>query len=177
MTTLTVNIECPGCGVILRVTNSKNEAEKRFSCPNCGKHIVIPFYKIKPEDGETQLDGQPGAQATQMGGQNVDQKSCYLLYNGRKYELAIGQNCVGRRAMTSSADVQIDTDDRFFSREHMLINVRRLPDGGIKVDVSNYKNKNATYVNNNLLEQGDAIVLHDGDKILVGASTLTFHTK
>ena len=79
--------------------------------------------------------------------------------------------------MTSSADIQIDTDDRFFSREHMLINVRRLPDGGIKVDVSNYKNKNATYVNNNLLEQGDAIVLHDGDKILVGASTLTFHTK
>ena len=177
MTPLTVNIKCPGCGVILRVTNSKNEAEKRFSCPNCGKHIVIPFYKIKPEDGETQLDGQPGAQSTQVASQNVEQKLCYLLCNGKKYELAIGCNSVGRRAMSSNADVQIDTDDMFFSREHMLINVRRLPDGGIKVDVSNHKNKNATRVNDFVLEQGDAIVLHDGDKILIGNTTLTFHTK
>ena len=41
MTPLTINIKCPACGVILRVTNSKNEYEKRFSCPNCGKHIVV----------------------------------------------------------------------------------------------------------------------------------------
>ena len=177
MTPLTVNIKCPGCGVILRVTNSKNEAEKRFNCPNCGKHIVIPFYKIKPEDGETQLDGQPGTQATQIGGQSVDQHSCYLLCNGKKYGLAIGCNSVGRRAMSSNADVQIDIDDRFFSREHMLINVRRLPDGSIKVDISNYKNKNVTRVNDIELEQGDAIVLHDGDRIFVGTTTLVFHTK
>ena len=176
MTPLTINIKCPACGVILRVTNSKNEDEKRFACPKCGKHIVVPFYKLKQDDGETQLDGNPGAQATQIGGTNVDNKSCYLECDGKNYVLAIGRNTVGRKAITSNADVQIDTDDRFFSREHMVINVRRLADGGVKVDVSNDKNKNATRVNDLLLEQGDAIVLHDGDVISIGETKLTFHT-
>ena len=177
MTPLTINIKCPGCGVILRVTNSKNEDEKRFACPKCGKHIVVPFYKLKQDDGETQLDGKPGAQATQLGGANIDQKSCYLECNGKSYELSIGRNSVGRKAITSTADVQIETDDRFLSREHMVINVRRLPDGGVKVDISNDKNKNVTRINDMILEQGDAIVLHDGDTIAIGATIMTFHTK
>ena len=172
----TINIKCPSCGVVLRVTNSKNEAEKHFSCPKCGKRIVVPFYKLRVEDGETQLDGNPVAQATQIGNANM-QESCHLTCNGKDYPLPIGRNVVGRKASTSSADVQVETDDKFMSREHMVINVRRLPDGGIKVDVSNYKNKNSTRVNDLLLQSGDAIVLHDGDTIQMGSTIMAFHIK
>ena len=67
----TINIKCPGCGVVLRVTNSKDEAEKRIACPKCGKRLIVPFYKLKPEDGETQLDGKEGSQSTQMCGDDL----------------------------------------------------------------------------------------------------------
>ena len=97
------------------------------------------------------------------------------MCNGMRYDLPIGCNIIGRKAMSSGADVQIDTDDRFLSREHMTINVRRLPDGGIKVDVSNYKNKNVTTVNDTPLGQDDAIVLHNGDTIHIGKTSMTFH--
>lgn len=171
----TINIKCPGCGVVLRVTNSKDEPEKRFACPKCGKRIVVPFYKLKTEDGETQLDGKGGSQSTQLGDDIL--QSCYLLFDGKEYELAIGSNTIGRLAKTSIADVQIDTDDLFMSREHSVINVRRLPNGGLKIDISNFKNKNTTKVNGFLLEHDDAIVLHDGDIIEMGSTSLSFHTR
>ena len=172
----TINIKCPGCEVVLRVTNSKDEPEKRFACPKCGKRIVVPFYKLKPEDGETQLDGKEGSQSTQMCGDDILQ-SCYLLHEGKQYDLAIGSNTVGRLVSTSIADVQIDTDDLFMSREHAVINVRRLPNGSLKIDISNFKNKNTTKVNGMLLEHDDAIVLHDDDTIEMGSTSLSFHTK
>ena len=172
----TINIKCPGCEVVLRVTNSKDEPEKRFACPKCGKRIVVPFYKLKPEDGETQLDGKEGSQSTQMCGDDILQ-SCYLLHEGKQYDLAIGSNTVGRLASTSIADVQIDTDDLFMSREHAVINVRRLPNGSLKIDISNFKNKNTTKVNGLLLEHDDDIVLHDDDTIEMGSTSLSFHTK
>ena len=104
-------------------------------------------------------------------------QSCYLLHEGKQYDLAIGSNTVGRLASTSIADVQIDTDDLFMSREHAVINVRRLPNGSLKIDISNFKNKNTTKVNGLLLEHDDAIVLHDDDTIEMGSTSLSFHTK
>ena len=86
-----------------------------------------------------------------------------------------GSNSVGRKANSSQADVQIDTEDRYMSRQHVVINVRRLPDGSIKCDISNDKNKNATRINGAQLLQGDAIVLHDGDRIQMGETSVTFH--
>ena len=99
------------------------------------------------------------------------------MCKGIEYPLPIGRNVVGRKASSSSADIQIETEDKFMSREHMIINVRRLPDGGIKVDVSNHKNKNSTRINDLLLQSGDAIVLHDGDKLQAGSTVMTFHIK
>ncbi len=176
MTPQTINIKCPGCNVVLKVTNSKNEPVKRFACPKCGKAILVPFYKLQPEDGETQMDGKGEAQSTQLATSEM-QQSCVLHCEGKEYELPIGSYSVGRKAVTSTADIQIDTDDLYMSREHAMMNVRRLPDGGIKVDICNLKNKNTTQVNDYLLEPGDAIVMHDGDTIKMGNTLLTIHIK
>lgn len=176
MTPQTINIKCPSCGVILKVTNSKNEPVKRFACPKCYKPIMVPFYKLNPEDGETQMDGKKGAQSTQLVS-NEMQQSCHLTCEGKEYDLPVGTYSIGRQAVTSTADIQIDTDDLYMSREHAMLNVRRLADGGIKVDVSNLKNKNTTKVNDYMLEPGDAIVVHDGDVIKMGNTTVTVHIK
>ena len=45
-----LQIKCPVCGIILEVTNSKNEAVKRIVCPNCKKTLAITFHdEEKPE--------------------------------------------------------------------------------------------------------------------------------
>ena len=45
-----LKIKCPVCGIILEVTNSKNEAVKRIVCPNCKKTLAITFHEEeKPE--------------------------------------------------------------------------------------------------------------------------------
>lgn len=38
-----LHIKCPACGAVLEVKNSKNEAVKRISCPQCKKHLAVTF--------------------------------------------------------------------------------------------------------------------------------------
>lgn len=40
-----LRIKCPSCGIILDVRNSKNEAVKRITCPNCKKHLAVTFHE------------------------------------------------------------------------------------------------------------------------------------
>lgn len=45
-----LRIKCPSCGVILDIKNSKNEAIKRVTCPNCKKQLAVDFQE-KPTLG------------------------------------------------------------------------------------------------------------------------------
>lgn len=39
----TLRIKCPSCGVVLEVKNSKHEAVKKITCPNCKKQLAVTF--------------------------------------------------------------------------------------------------------------------------------------
>lgn len=38
-----LRIKCPSCGIVLEVRNSKNEAVKQITCPNCKKQLAVTF--------------------------------------------------------------------------------------------------------------------------------------
>jgi len=38
-----LRIKCPACGIILEVKNSKHEAVKKITCPNCKKQLAVTF--------------------------------------------------------------------------------------------------------------------------------------
>lgn len=40
-----LRIKCPSCGIVLEVRNSKNEAVKRITCPNCKKQLAVTFHE------------------------------------------------------------------------------------------------------------------------------------
>ena len=40
-----LRIKCPSCGIVLAVRNSKNEAVKRITCPNCKKQLAVTFHE------------------------------------------------------------------------------------------------------------------------------------
>ena len=174
-------IKCPSCGVVLEVKNSKNEDIKQITCPKCKAVLQVKFGpqqvstpQQEPLDAHTQLAGDSYA-ATQLVETPVNVKTpAKLLYGGVSYELEEGQNIVGRRGETSRATVQINTADRYMSRQHCSITVKTLPDGTKKAVLSNYQNKNLTTVDGQEIVTGDEIRLTDGNSITMGHTTVTF---
>lgn len=184
-------VKCPQCNAVLDVKNSKNEEVKQITCPSCQTLLQVRFAPQQEpieahtfletpqspqslDNGETQLAaGMSGA--TQL---NISESQTHthaeLLYGGVNYPLVEGRNIVGRKGNTSKATVQIETADRYMSRQHVAIEVTTLPNGTLKVLLSNYQNKNLTSVDGQPIETGDAIRLTDGNAITMGHSTLSF---
>ena len=191
----TKKIKCPSCGVLLDVRNSQNEAVKMITCPQCKTQLRVMFsqqHAATPQSsGETQYVGNRDNGETRYVGHSsfpsqsddtilADKKEVtpgYLLYGGQKYPLGFGNNVIGRKATTSQATVQIATDDRYMSRQHLAIQVIKASTDKVRVVVSNYHNKNASYVNGQLLNEGDQLILTEGSIIKMGNTTVVYHQK
>ena len=192
-------VQCPNCKVPLEVKNSKNEEIKLIKCPKCNTPLKVTFppqqepveaktFLVTPkrpttDSGETQLAGAGGE--TVLGGGLSGATQLYmptqkttstakLTFEGNDYPLQDGQNIVGRQGTTSKATVQIESADRYMSRQHCSITVTTLPDGTKKAVLSNYQNKNLTTVDGQEIETGDEIRLTNGDRITMGHTTVVF---
>lgn len=186
----TKRIICPKCKAVLDVKNSQNEAVKQITCPSCNTILQVKFQpQQEPMEAKTfyAAPRQPAANevttelavsdygATQLASDS--QKlgtSAMLLLDGKSYPLEEGQNIVGRKAATSHASVQIETVDRYMSRQHCIISVTSLPDGSKRAVLINYQNKNQTTINGQPINMGDEIRLTDGNTITMGHTTVTF---
>lgn len=184
-------VKCPQCNAVLDVKNSKNEEVKQITCPSCQTLLQVRFapqqepieahtFLETPQsshplnNGETQLSvGISGATRLYISEQQTHSHT-ELLYGDVNYPLVEGQNIVGRKGTTSKATVQIETADRYMSRQHCSITVTTLPDGTKKAVLSNYQNKNLTTVDGQPIETGDSIRLTDGNSITMGHTTVTF---
>lgn len=162
----TKKICCPKCKGILSVTNPKGEDTLIVTCPNpqCGAHLRIDF-----RTGDTIL-----AKA-EKGDELIGQ----LIFAGDSYPLCEGVNTVGRKAPTSDATIQIETDDRAMSREHVQIRVVRLKSGRIKAILSDMRAIEKTEAQPVLIDDDplcpdDAIVLANGDVITLGKTKLKY---
>lgn len=187
----TKRIKCPNCQVILDVTNSKDEEVKHITCPNCKAVLQVKFppqqapleahtyyaprKKPSTDSGTTQLTGSSDGATHLVSLNDISKESnACLVFDEKSYPLEEGQNIVGRKATISQATIQIDTDDRYMSRQHCAITVTTLPDGTKKAVLSNFQNKNKTIVNGQEIETGDAIRLVDGNHITMGHTTIVF---
>ncbi len=179
-------VKCSSCGVTLQVKNSRNEEIKLITCPKCKTQLKVRFAPRNLADipeahtvigstgPKTQLGGEHSPGMTVIAGHSGHQIAPTLMCNGMQYSLELGRNVVGRKASTSQATVQIVTSDMYMSRQHAVINVVKLPTGGVKALLSNYQNKNTTSVNATAINDGEEIVLVDGNTITMGNTTLLY---
>lgn len=186
----TKRITCPNCKVVLDVKNSKNETVKQITCPSCQCVLNVKFpeqqepldaetYYAPPkqhiaDDGATQLASSDNGATQLVRHATKQQKIAKLLFGGIYYKLEEGRNIVGRKGCTSTATVQIDTADRYMSRQHCEIIVTTMPDGNMKVVLHNYQNKNLTTIDGHAIDTGDEIRLTDNNSITMGRTTVTF---
>lgn len=186
----TKRITCPNCKVVLDVKNSKNETVKQITCPSCQCVLNVKFpeqqepldaqtYYAPPkqhiaDDGATQLASSDNGSTQLVRHATKQQKIAKLLFGGIYYKLEEGRNIVGRKGCTSTATVQIDSADRYMSRQHCEIIVTTMPDGNKKVVLRNYQNKNLTTIDGHAIDTGDEIRLTDNNSITMGRTTVTF---
>lgn len=172
-------VKCPQCGVVLDVKNSKNEEVKQITCPSCCSVLQVKFSPNQvPLEAETyyapKTNNADQGETQLISNQTKISLHASLFYNDIEYPLAEGQNIVGRKGATSKATIQIDTSDRYMSRQHCSITVKTLPDGDKKVMLSNYQNKNLTIVDSLKIDSGDIVRLSDGNIIKMGHTSIIF---
>ena len=159
-------IRCPRCHGILEVTNPKAEPVLLITCPNpqCGAKMRVTFAT-----GDTILaDRQPH-----------DDQIGRLLFDGTPYDLAEGTNTIGRSSKSSTATIQLPTNDLSMSRIHAQIQVHRLKSGRVKAVLSDLRDAEKiqqcpTLVDEEALLPEDAYVLANGDTITLGKTRIKY---
>jgi len=117
---------------------------------------------------ETRFDGALPASQLSCG------KLVFLSGNIPAAQLHEGRNIIGREATTSSADIRLPRSFDRISREHLIINVKRVG-AEYKHEVQLYKREvNVTMLNAITLSGGDVYLLNDGDTIKLPDLTLRF---
>lgn len=186
-----IQIKCPFDGAVLSVKNQPGIETKNVTCPVC-KH-KYPFTQFRrvtqpvniedqhteypnPND-HTQYSRNGGSgDDTELGTMNLTLGKVNLIGTGISYQLRPGRNVIGRKGTKSEANFQIDTyEKRAMSREHIVIEVKKVPAKGFVHYVSLFKERvNATFIGNEQLLYGDCIVLNHGDIIKLPDASLKF---
>lgn len=168
-----LRFKCPTCGKVLESTAASIAPEKVIKCPNCKESAPFKDYKpviLKPksaEDPKTQL----GLKKETAPGRFVDKKT------GKSYPVpGEGEFIMGRKPKQGPTcpDIQIETEDRGMSRLHMGVRAVLAKDGRYHVYVFNANNKNESYINGELLADGDEIGLENGDVVKLNESELVY---
>lgn len=175
-----IRIKCQ-CGATLQIKKTPGIESKSITCPVCGANRPFSEYaqvdQPRPNPGGSHTSGgiTPGGGVTVMGGGAA--MSPFKIVNcatGESYNLLPGENIIGRKAQTSKASIQIATDDKKLSREHLVITVERCSEGFIHY-VKLYKEAvNPTKLGKNDLKYGDELVALAGAHIYVNTIDLQF---
>lgn len=167
-----IKIGCPICGSVLSVQNQLGIESKSVTCPVCKNRS--PFSAFKRIVTQKEYTDYPGDGASSYHSENttVEDNINYTL--GKlcipalklSFQLKPGKNIIGRKASASSATIQIPCETKRMSREHLVIEIKKVPGKGFVHYASLYKEKvNSTFIGKNKLEFGDCVILNHRDII------------
>lgn len=187
-----IQIKCPFDGAVLSVKNQPGIETKNVTCPICKhKYPFTQFRRVNQtssnDDPDTEYPGgeeektsytygNKSSEETEIGSPNFTLGKLKILGGSGSYQLKPGRNIIGRRGQKSEANFQIDTGEkRSMSREHIVIDVKKVPGKGFVHYISLFKEKvNKTYIGNEPLVYGDCIILAHGDVIKLPDANLKF---
>ena len=169
-----ISVKCPHCQIGLKVDEAKLPSHiTSFKCPKCKQGIPVSTLLVADKAGDADLDTVVlHPKQKQLG-------SLKVLANDdtseQVFPLTEGLSVIGRKSSTSSATIKIETSDRSMSRSHLCIEVKNDEKGGYKHLLSDNRSKNNTLYNNSFLEEGEVIVLKDGDEFVIGKTVIQFN--
>ncbi len=181
-------ITCPKCG---KARGFQDYIPVRLlKCPHCDSNITLPLYSFKPGgvivcpkckesvilgDGANSPKEEHEDGITRLPYLGLVEIGKIMQYEPvRVFQLKLGTNTIGRKADSSNASIQIETDDRKASRVHIQIEVVRLNDGSYRHVLMNAKNINKTLVSGKRIEKGDRVILLGGETIQMAYTIIKF---
>lgn len=180
-----IKIRCPFCSTALTVKRIPDIEKKSVTCPVCKqKSPFKDFTQTFNADSETNY-GNPHSNKSYDSensqnsfGENSNSFIGELINmdTGDVYQLQPGKNVIGRKATSSKATIQIPTgDNKRISREHLVIDVRRVAGKGYVHYISLYKKEtNKTIVGTSQLLYGEELALKNMQLIDLPELTLMF---
>lgn len=163
-------IVCPECHQQLSFPEVPGYQNMVVECPKCHFKANASVY-------------QSGAQA--RGAQGADDMPTQLVTpppsasvigqirvetTGEIQFLRPGQNVIGRRAQTGTADIKISTD-MYMSRRHVMIDVVR-KGAGYEHHLVEINSKNIVKLNGRPINRGDVLKLKFGDRMTLGRTDI-----
>ncbi len=157
-------IRCPKCEQFIRFEDSRIEpgASIIIQCDNCGKKFSIRF---KPKE-EKKADYTYGCIIV------VENVFCHKQI----IPLQLGENMFGRRCPGTVISSPIDTNDTSMDRMHCIVHVEMDKEGNITHKVEDYDSLVGTFVMNEILQKKERRIVHEGEIITLGATTLILKT-
>ena len=167
-------IVCPECHQQLSFNEVPGYQNMVVECPKCHFKANASVY-------------QSGAQA--RGGQGADEMPTQLIVppksvadigqirvksTGEIQFLKEGENVIGRRAQTGTADIKISTD-MYMSRRHVRIDVVRKV-AGFEHRLVEINSKNIVKLNGKPINRGDILVLKFGDTMTLGTTDIVLES-
>lgn len=161
-------LKCPHCDSQITLLASAFKPGGSITCPKCKNSVPLGgeggHKQVKEEDS--------GTLPTYMGLTEIGKIMQYEP--ARIFPLKLGINTIGRKADSSEATIQIETNDKKASRVHIQILVDRLKDGSYRHTLMNAKNLNKTLVSGKRIENGDKIILLGGETIQMAYTIIKF---
>lgn len=169
-----ISIKCPHCQVSLKVNEGKLPLGiTSFKCPNCKQAIPITLVTGNKGNGTEQEPETVLLHPVKPGIGRIEVLPNDLTPS-QTIPLTEGILILGRKSQHSPASHPIETQDLLMSRSHICIEVKADGKGGYKHLLKDNNSKNHTLYNQHYLEKDEVVVLHDGDEIVIGRTTLRF---
>lgn len=186
-----IQIKCPFDGAVLSVKNQPGIEGKNVTCPICKHNYPFTSFKRVGEWGlknNSIIEDSSEAELTNYAYKSHSNEETSLNYGNNAigklqilggegtFQLNPGRNIIGRRSHKSTSHFQINTgESRSMSREHIIIDVKKIPGKGFVHYISLFKEKvNPTYIGQEILSFGDCIHLANGDLIKLPDAILKF---
>lgn len=143
-----MEIKCPDCGHIVKVADNA-APDLMLKCSGCSNVNMLKSYQAVTPSQEKK------ARLPRL----------VEVAGAKEYPLTAGKSLVGRRRDGSTADLQLETSNKYVSRNQFYIEVLEL-NGRYKTCISHYDQApNGTKVGDDQLLKDDVMVLKDGDVI------------
>ena len=163
-------VRCPKCDSFITFDETKYAKGQSlvFVCPNCNKQFGIrmgvnPLCNVQREE-QPEENGDNGF------------GSLLVIENVFHYKqvipLRMGLNTIGRYMKGSNITTPIETNDPSMDMLHCKIQVSRDKKGKLRYTLTDGPSNTGTFVDNELLADGERRLLEDGSLVTMGATSV-----
>lgn len=185
-------VKCGNCGVQLKFNeHALNPERPAVKCPKCSAinrvQLPTPPPQAQPTPPVEQAPPKSFGESTKILDPSVPEEPKelgWLIVHDENaptqtLPLQMGQNIIGRKSVSKPANLMIETEDKYMSRNHCIIEVLAKVLGGYDYLISDIGSTNGTFINaddQNRLKEGDEYYLKDGDTIQAGRTKMVLKT-